>query len=263
MSATGGEQLLRWSGECRGWQLNHAKHHQCRETHPSQLLHAIALCFDFLVLRAACRSFLSPSLVVGTRPCPIASFSMKRLFLSAPLAVALLLSGVVGASASTLSRQLLSPEQLSSSWSRYSVEEALLTGCPESSFAATNPRSTARIFMVQASSMTVLAEKLDSSSEPAQAFARAVATTTRCRTATSIDGTATFPRIRTLSLGNFGVPIRAFSLHAVVGGTAVTGCVAYGLKGDVVLTIGELSMGSINERSFKSDVAHALAKIPA
>jgi hypothetical protein len=49
----------------------------------------------------------------------------------------------------------------------------------------------------------------------------------------------------------------------VVGGAAVTGCVAYARKGNVVLEVAELSMGSINERAFRSEVALALGNIRA
>lgn len=188
---------------------------------------------------------------------------MKRLLLSAPLTVALLLLGAVGASASTLSRQLLSPTQLSSSWSRYAVGATDLAGCPESSFLAATSGSSASIFMVQESSLTLLAEKLDSSSKPAQAYGRAVATSATCRARTSINDHVTLERVKPLALGSFGVPLRAFSLHADVGGVAVTGCIAYGLKGKVVLTIGEISSGSISERAFRSEVVRALSKIPA
>jgi len=186
-------------------------------------------------------------------------FSVKRLLL-APLAVALLLSGAVGASALTLSKQLLSPKQLPS-WSRYYVGAAQLTGCPESSFQPTKSPHVVREFLVQMSSMTLLAEKLVVSSDPAENFESTTATVAKCRAAATIDGSVTFQRIKALNLGTFAVPVRAFSLYAVVGGAALTGCVVYASKGDVLLEIGELSMGSINPRAFRADVNLALERI--
>ncbi|MGA7835768.1 MAG: hypothetical protein WCA31_11235 [Acidimicrobiales bacterium] len=182
---------------------------------------------------------------------------MKRLFV-APLAVAVLCSGAIGASASTLSKQLVSPTELPS-WSRYFVSAALLAGCPESSFEAA--RGATREFLVKRFSKTLLAEKLVESSNPTKAYASAVAIVANCHVATTKKGTVTSERIKSLTLGNFSVPLRAFSLSAVVDRVAVTGYVVYASKGDVLLELGEISTGSINARGFTADVRLALAKI--
>jgi hypothetical protein len=185
---------------------------------------------------------------------------VKRFFISAPLVLVLVLSGAIGASASTLSKELLTQKQLPS-WSPYGVAASRLARCPESSFQVSASNGEARVFLAQRSSETLFAEKLVTSSDPAKAYATAVAKTAKCPAPTIINGNATFQRIKALNLGSFSVTVRAFSLYAVVGGAAITGCVAYARKGNVVLEIGELSMGSINVRAFKSDVALALAKI--
>ncbi len=187
---------------------------------------------------------------------------MRRLFLTAPLAIALLLSGTMSAGATTLSRQLLSQKQLPS-WSTYAVSGTRLARCPESSFRVGASGAEARVFLVQEKSETLFAEKLISSSDPAKTYATALAKTAKCPAATEINGNATFQRIRPLDLGSFSVAVRAFSLYAVVGGAVLTGCVAYARKGSVVLEIGELTMGSISERAFKTEVALALANIRA
>jgi hypothetical protein len=108
-----------------------------------------------------------------------------------------------------------------------------------------------------------LVEKLVTSSDPAVAFATAVAKTAKCPAATTINGIATVQRIKPLNLGRFSVTVRAFSLFAVVGVATVTGYVAFARKGNVVLEMGELSLGSVNQRAFKSDVALALANVRA
>jgi len=169
---------------------------------------------------------------------------------------------VVSASATTLSGQLLSQRQLPA-WSKYYVAAAELARCPESSFQVVKSPSETRVFFAQKKTETLFAEKLVTSSNPKRTYAVAVAKSAKCPAATTINGNATFQRIKPLKLGTFSVSVRAFSLYAVVGGAAVTGCVAYARKGDVVLEIGELPMGSIDVRAFKSDVALALAKIKA
>ena len=187
---------------------------------------------------------------------------MKRFFLTAPLVIALVFSGAISASATTLSAQLLSQKQLSS-WSRYGVVAADVARCPESSFRVVTSPTQAGVFFVQAKTETLFAEKLVTSSNPKQIYAADVAKSAACPAATTINGSATTQRIKALNLGRFSVPVRAFSLYAVVGGTAVSGCVLYARKGNVVLEIGELSMGSISERAFKADVVLALGKIRA
>lgn len=173
-----------------------------------------------------------------------------------------MLSGSISASASTLSSQLLSQKQLPS-WSNYGVAASRLARCPESSFQVTNSSTQARVFLAQKKSETLFAEKLVTSSDPAKTYATALAKTAECPAATIINGNATFQRIKLLNLGRFSETVRAFSLYAVVGGAAVTGCVAYARKGNVVLEVAELSMGSINERAFRSEVALALGNIRA
>ncbi len=187
---------------------------------------------------------------------------MRRLFLTVPLVMVLLLSGTMSAGATTLSKQLLSQKQLPT-WSRYGVSASRLARCPESSFQLGAPGTEAREFLVQKRTETLIAEKLITSSDPANTYAIAVAKTAKCPAATTINGNATFQRIKPLNLGSFSVAVRAFSLYAVVGGAVLTGCVAYARKGTVVLEIGELSMGSISVRAFKTDVALALANIRA
>jgi hypothetical protein len=199
---------------------------------------------------------------VGDGELSIASCAMKRLIVTAPLVVLLTFSGAITASASTLSNELLSHKQLPT-WSPYGVAASRLARCPESSFQVTRSSTEARVFLAQRKSETLFAEKLVTSSNPQAAYATAIAKTAKCPAATTINGNATFQQIKPLNLGRFSVTVRAFSLYAVVGGAAVTGCVAYARKGSVVLEIAELSMGSINERAFKSEVTLALAKIRA
>jgi hypothetical protein len=187
---------------------------------------------------------------------------MRRLFLTAPLVIALVLSGAVSASAATLSRELLSQKQLPS-WSPYSVAASRLLRCPESSFQVADTNTEAREFLAQKKTETLFAEKLVTSSNPQKTYASALAKTAACPAATTINGNATFQRIKPLNLGHFSVTVRAFSLYAVVGGAAITGCVVYARKGSIVLEVAELSMGLINVRAFKSDVALALANIRA
>ncbi len=184
-----------------------------------------------------------------------------RLFV-APLAVALLLSGAIDASASTLSKELLSPQQLPS-WSHFSVSAAELTGCPGSSFQSTTSSDAVRVFLVERHSQTLFAERLVTSSDPAATFASAVATVATCHGATRINDNATAERIKALPLGSFPVPVRAFSLYAVVAGMNVTGYLAYASKRGVLLEVGEISIGSISARAFRADVNLALAQIRA
>jgi hypothetical protein len=185
---------------------------------------------------------------------------MKRLIVTTPLVIILVLSGAIGASGSTLSKELLSHKQLPT-WSIYGVAASRLARCPESSFQLTKSGTEVREFFAQTKTETLFAEKLVTSSDPEEAYATAVSKTARCPAATTINGNATFQRIKPLNLGGFGVTVRAFSLYAVVGGAAVTGCVAYARKGHTVLEVAELSMGSISERAFKSELALALANV--
>jgi hypothetical protein len=187
---------------------------------------------------------------------------MRRLFLTVPLVIAVVLAGAVSASASTLSKQLLSPKQLPS-WSTYPVAATRLARCPESSFQMGSANTEARVFLAQKKTETIFAEKLITSLNPQKTYASALAKTAVCPAATTINGVATTQRIKPLNLGRFVVSVRAFSVHAVVDGEAISGCVAYAIKGSVVLEVAELSLGSINERSFKSDVALALANVRA
>lgn len=173
-----------------------------------------------------------------------------------------MLSGAVGASASALSRQLLSQKQLPT-WTLYDVAASRLSRCPASSFQVTASSNEARVFLDQKRTESLLVEKLVTSSDPAVAFATAVAKTAKCPAATTINGIATVQRIKPLNLGRFSVTVRAFSLFAVVGVATVTGYVAFARKGNVVLEMGELSLGSVNQRAFKSDVALALANVRA
>jgi hypothetical protein len=187
---------------------------------------------------------------------------MKRLCAVALLAAMLVVSIAINASAATLSRELLSQGQLPS-WTHYSVVDSYLARCPESSFQVSASRSEARVFFVQQDTETLLAEKLVTSADSTKVYAAAIAKVADCPAATTIDGNATFQRIKALNLGRFTTPVRAFSLYAVVGGADVTGCVAYAREGSVVVEIGELSKGSINVKAFKADVAMALERVRA
>jgi hypothetical protein len=187
---------------------------------------------------------------------------MKRLMVTTSLVVAMIFSGAVSASATMLSAQLVSQRQLPS-WSRYDVVPSDVALCPESSFQVGTSHTEARVFFAQEKTETLFAEKIVTSSNPTKTYANAVAKTADCPSATTIDGNATFQRIKTLNLGRFSVPVRAFSLSAVAGGAVVTGCVLFARKGNVVLDIGEISKGSINARAFKAEVVRALANIRA
>lgn len=185
---------------------------------------------------------------------------MKRLCVAVSLAAALVVSGPISVSATTLSRELLSQRQMPS-WSQYNVDAADVARCPESSFQISNSRTEVRVFFAQKNTETLFVEKLATSSSPTDAYAAALAKVADCPAATTIDGNATFQRIRALNLGRFTTPVRAFSLYAVVGGAVVTGCVAYAREGSVVVELGELSKGSINVKAFKTDLALALERV--
>lgn len=185
---------------------------------------------------------------------------MKRLVL-APLAVALVLSGAVGASASTLSKQLIGASELSGSWSAYGVSGADLTGCPESLF--TRSSGSASAFFVQRGAQSLVAEKLVASTSAASAYASAVARMSTCHAPKSVAGDSMTVRISPLSLGRSDGPERAFAVTSVVGGTRVTGEVVVARKGNVVVELAEATLASFSRQRFKSDLDIALAKIRA
>ncbi len=185
---------------------------------------------------------------------------MKKLCVVTSLVMVLVVSGAISASASTLTSKLLSQKQLPS-WSTYSVDARDVARCPESSFQASASPSQARVFFAQKSTDTLIAEKLVTSIHPTEVYAAAIAKVADCPAATTIDGSATFQRIKALNLGRFATPVRAFSLYAVVGGAEVTGCVAYAREASVVIEIGEISKTSISLKVFKADLTMALDRV--
>ena len=189
---------------------------------------------------------------------------MKRLWLVALLVLPAFLLVSEASATPTVPSQLLTRSQLSSGWSRYDIAAADTATCPESSFRAPVSSSAARVVFVERSSETLLLEKLQSVSDPVVAYAAAVANVTDCRrTDAQIDGLPAYQRINPVNLGSYLVPVRAFSIMATVGFVSVAGCVAYALKGHVVVAFGELTMGSVNARQFKRLLTRALARISA
>jgi hypothetical protein len=71
----------------------------------------------------------------------------------------------------------------------------------------------------------------------------------------------TFPQRRSVNLGHYSVPVRGFTISFVLGGSHVIGAVAYAKKGSIVLAFAELSLTTLNTRSFEKLLAEAISKI--
>jgi hypothetical protein len=186
---------------------------------------------------------------------------MKRLLIVTALLFALAPS--VSASASTsVKSELLTSKSLTAAWSKYYIENQDTVSCPESNFRTPTSRTSVRTIFADRSSETLLLEKLTASASPAKVYDTLVTQTLKCpKTGAKLDGQVTFQQIHSYDLTGISFPHRAFTLHAVVGGADVTGCVVYAFKGKVVVAFAELSLLSLSEPQFKATFVKALKKI--
>jgi hypothetical protein len=186
---------------------------------------------------------------------------MKRAAFVATFLV-LTLSSTTAFAATSLNQDLLSAKQLPH-WSTYYLGAAETTGCPESTFQKPTSHSTVREVFVQPSSSTLLLERLTVSPDPAATFDALLSAMSRCTTsAARLDGHVTFPRVRPVHLGTFAVPVKGYTLTAVVDSATVSGVVAYARKGHYVVALAELSLDPLRGRSFDSLLTKALLRIP-
>jgi hypothetical protein len=186
---------------------------------------------------------------------------MKRLLIVTALLFAL--TPCVSASASTsVKSELLTSKSVSAGWSKYYIESQDTVSCPESNFRTPSGRTSVRAIFANRSSETLLLEQLTASGSPAKLYSTLVTQTLKCpKTGAKLDGQVTFQQIHSYNLTGIALPHRAFTLHAVVGGADVTGCVVYALKGKIVVAFAELSLLSLSEQQFKATFVKALKKI--
>jgi hypothetical protein len=185
---------------------------------------------------------------------------MKRVAATLTLFV-VLLSSATASAAPTLHHQLLSATQVPG-WSTYYIAPAETVSCPESTFAKPKIRSALREVFVDRSSETLLLERLATSKDPKTTYGLVLAKMTKCpRTGSTVDGQVTFPRIRAVNLGHYAVPVRGFTISFVLGGANVSGVVAYAVKGPTVMAFAEITLTTINTRSFKRFLAEAISRI--
>jgi hypothetical protein len=189
---------------------------------------------------------------------------MKRLLSVIALFAALAPSVSAAAAPRPLTSELLSSKNLNSQWSRYYIERQDTSSCPEYNFSKPSSPASARTMFVNESTGTLLLEKLGESSNPVQLYNTLVTRTLKCpKTGSKLDGQVTFQQIHPMVLTGVAEPHRAFTLHAVVGGATVTGCVVYARKGSIVVAFAELSVFSLSQRQFKAAFATALKKTAA
>jgi hypothetical protein len=185
---------------------------------------------------------------------------MKRTVASVALLL-VLLSSVTASASPSLRHQLLSPKQVPG-WSKYYIAPAETASCPESTFAKPTTSSAIREVFANRSSETLLLERIATSKNPKATYNLVLAKMTKCpKTGSTVDGQVTFPRTRSVNLGHYVVPVRGFTVSFVLGGSHVTGAVAYAIKGPIVLAFAEISLTTLNTRTFKKQLAEALAKI--
>jgi hypothetical protein len=190
----------------------------------------------------------------------LASIFMKRTLIFTTLLI-VILSSASAVGAASLHRELISPREVPH-WSRYYIGAAQTKSCPESTFAKPTSRSAIREVFVQKSSETLLLERLSTSVDPAKAFEVLLAHLTKCpKTASTIDGHATFQHIQRAQLGKYSVPVKGYTLSAVVGNATVSGVIAYARKGHVVFALAELSLSPLNGHAFSALLSKALARI--
>jgi hypothetical protein len=188
---------------------------------------------------------------------------MKRLLLVVALFVAL--APVASASASThLTSQLLSGKNLSKQWSRYYIQNQDTATCPESNFGRPTSKSSTRVIFANNNSGTLILEKLTATKSPATLYDILVSQTLKCsKSGKSLSKYVTYQRVRSIQITGISNPHRAFSLAAEAGGSSVTGCVVYAVKGDEVVAFAELSVLPFGARQFKAALEKALAKVAA
>jgi hypothetical protein len=185
---------------------------------------------------------------------------VKRLAAVTALVV-LLLSSVSAGAAPSLRHQLLSAHQVAG-WTKYYIAAAETASCPESTFAKPTTSSSAREVFANRSSETLLLERIATSINPQNTYNSVLAKMTKCpKTGSTVDGQVTFPQRRSVNLGHYSVPVRGFTISFVLGGSHVTGAVAYAKKGSTVLAFAEISLTTLNTRSFKKFLAEAISKI--
>jgi hypothetical protein len=175
--------------------------------------------------------------------------------------VVVILSSVSAGAAPSLSHQLLSAHQVAG-WSKYDIAANETASCPESTFAKPTTRFAVREVFANRSSETLLLERIATSSNPQTTYNALLAKMTKCpTTGSTVDGQVTFPQRRSVNLGRYSVPVKGFTISFVVGGSHVTGAVAYAKKGSTVLAFAELSLTALNTRTFKKLLAEAISKI--
>jgi hypothetical protein len=185
---------------------------------------------------------------------------VKRIVAVTALVVVLLSSASAGA-APSLRRQLLSAHQVPG-WSKYYIAPAETASCPESIFAKPTTNSAVREVFANRSSETLLLERIATSSNPENAYNSVLAKMTKCpKTASTVDGQVTFQQKRSVNLGHYSVSVRGFTVSFVLGGAHVTGAVAYAKKGSIVLAFAEISLTTLDTRTFKKLLAEAISKI--
>jgi hypothetical protein len=185
---------------------------------------------------------------------------VKRIAAATALVVVLLSSANAGA-APSLTHQLLSAHQVSG-WSKYYIAANETASCPESTFAKPTTRSAVREVFANRSSETLLLERIATSADPQSTYNSVLAKMTKCpKTGSTVDGQVTFPQRRSVNLGHYSVPVRGFTISFVLGGSHVIGAVAYAKKGSIVLAFAELSLTTLNTRSFEKLLAEAISKI--
>ncbi len=178
----------------------------------------------------------------------------------AALVVVILSSAGAGA-APSLGHQLLSSHEVPG-WSRYYIAANETASCPESTFAKPTTRFAAREVFANRSTETLLLERIATSSNAQITYNALLAKMTKCpNTGSTVDGQVTFPQRRSVNFGRYSVPVKGFTIAFVLGGSHVTGAVAYAKKGSIVLAFAELSLTTLNTRTFKKLLADAISKI--
>jgi hypothetical protein len=184
---------------------------------------------------------------------------MKRFAAALALLVVLLSSGSASA-APSLHRQLLPPKDVPG-WSTYDIAPAETASCPESTFAKPTTRSAIREVFVNRSSETLFLERIATSTTPKSTYNVVLEKIMKCpKAGSTVDGQVTFPRIRSINLGHFAVPVRGFTISFVLGGANVSGVVAYAVKGPIVLAVSEITLTTLNAQAFKRLLAEAISK---
>jgi hypothetical protein len=186
---------------------------------------------------------------------------MKRIAAVTTFLV-IILSATSAVGAASLHHDLLTPRQVPH-WTKYYIGAAQTASCPESTFAKSKSHSAIREVFVQKSSQTLLLERIDTSSDPTKAFTALLAHMTKCpKTASTLDGHVTFQHFHPVNLGKFAVPVKGYTLSAVVGNASVSGVIAYARKGHDVFALAEISLDPLNARSFDALLTKAIARIP-